>query len=309
MSSSPVGAWQEFSADRLSKGDYIAHCHEACRILFELADRVPGSEVDRIEVRANAVHVVLDDGVRFHIDRNDVRQPPLETVHFHGFEPAEWAILRRALRPGGTLFDIGANIGWYTVRLAAADPSCHVHAFEPIPDTFATLSRNVGLNAVPNVSLHTIGLSDRAGTAEFFYSAASTGAASAANLLGLPDTARVTVRLETLDDFAATAGRLPDVIKCDVEGGELNVVRGGLATIRLAKPVILMELLRKWAAKFGYHPNDVLDLLEGCGYRTYAVAAAGPRPLDRVTETTEETNFLFLHPDVHGDWIRELANP
>ena len=52
-----------------------------------------------------------------------------------------------------------------------------------------------------------------------------------------------------------------DFIKCDVEGNELSVIQGGEKLIKSHKPIILLELLRKWSARFNFHPNEVIELL------------------------------------------------
>ena len=307
MELNPVACRARFASGELPKADYIRLMHASYRRLFEIAALMTGSTVARIEILPGEVQIVLADGARFWVDPEDVRQPQLEELHFGGFEAHEWDSLCALVRPGMRVLDVGANIGWYTVRFARRFPDVTIDAFEPVPHTFGVLARNVGLNAPKNVTLHPFGLSDREGEADFHFSAASTGAASAANILGLPDAATVRVRLRTLDGFCRDTGTAPDFIKCDVEGGELLFLKGGRETVRAARPMIFLEMLRKWAAKFGYHPNEIIDLLAGDGYACFEMTPAGPAPLARMTDATAGTNFLFLHPDRHSDTIREVT--
>jgi FkbM family methyltransferase len=297
----------QFARGELAKPDYIRRLHETARHLFGYAELLPGTGVHRIELTPGGVQVVLADGARFEVDRDDIRQPQLEELYFGGFEGHEWEAVCRLIRPGMVVFDIGANIGWYTVRLARRFPTLAIHSFEPVPHTRGVFERNLALNPPAQVTVHPYGLSDRAGEATFHFSPTLTGGASAANILGLSDADKVTVRLDTLDAFCARTKLAPDFIKCDVEGGEFLVLQGGPETLRTAKPVVFLEMLRKWAAKFGYHPNDIIAFMAGHGYGCWEMTPTGPARIDRMTDETAGTNFLFLHAEAHADTIRGIA--
>ncbi len=299
--------WGKYRNSEISKTEYIQSMHDSHRRLFEYSSFLQGSGIERIEILPGELQIVCAGGVRFAIDPDDLRQPPLEELHFRGFEADEWETFRRLIQPDMTVFDIGANIGWYTVKIGALLPSVRLHAFEPVPDTYRTIWKNVELNRLGNVTLHPFGLSDREGEAEFHFSPASTVAASAANILDLPESARVKVALRTLDSFCAESGLSPDFIKCDVEGGELRVLQGGRETLAKARPILFLEMLRKWSAKFGYHPNEIIDLMIALGYRCFEQAATGLGPFSRMTEATRSTNFIFLHNDRHSEIIRNIA--
>jgi hypothetical protein len=71
--------------------------------------------------------------------------------------------------------------------------------------------------------------------------------------------------------------------------------------------MLLLELLRKWSARFGYHPNDALDLLAEHGYRCFTAIEGGRlREFGRVLEDTVETNYFFLHREAHAEQITRL---
>jgi hypothetical protein len=102
-------------------------------------------------------------------------------------------------------------------------------------------------------------------------------------------------------------GIVPGLIKCDVEGAELMVFRGGAETIATAKPIVFTEMLRKWAAKFGYNPNEIIDWFAALGYGCYTVRGSRLEVFGAMNEATAETNFFFLHRVAHASRIAELA--
>ncbi len=85
-----------------------------------------------------------------------------------------------------------------------------------------------------------------------------------------------------------------DFIKCDVEGAELLTFQGGLKTITKYKPIVFTEMLRKWSAKFNYHPNEIIELFKDIGYGCYFVVNDKLHEIKMMTDETIETNFFFL---------------
>ena len=119
------------------------------------------------------------------------------------------------------------------------------------------------------------------------------------NLAQRDDATLIDCELRTLDsvlDWLPPHAQV-DFLKCDVEGNELFVLQGGLELLSQHKPVLLCELLRKWAAAFGYHPNEAIDLLRSLGYKAYTVAPAGRlAEFSSIDDDTIQTNFFFVHP-------------
>ena len=98
-----------------------------------------------------------------------------------------------------------------------------------------------------------------------------------------------------------------DFIKCDVEGAEFMVLKGGKQTISEKKPVLFLELLRKWSKEFGYTPNDVIKFMREIGYECYCIRNKKLSKITEITEETVETNFVFLHKDKHSVLAKELG--
>lgn len=146
--------------------------------------------------------------------------------------------LRRVLQPGATFWDVGAHAGFFAILASRiVGPSGRVHAFEPLPDNRRRLALALELNGVTNVDVHDCALSDRAGHAMLY----GTSASVTWSLVAARDASdAVTVATETLDSLARSLPP-PNVLKIDVEGSELAVLRGGIELLRERRPSILVE--------------------------------------------------------------------
>ncbi len=164
-------------------------------------------------------------------------------------EPEVQDALAQLIEPGQTVYDVGANIGFFTILCSRlVGPQGRVYAFEPIPQNLATLRRNVALNGLTNVVVVEKALSSSTGTAEMFVSPWS--AFHSLNVAGAskqdnhgPEAGEIVVQTVTLDEFLQDGDvRAPDLVKIDVEGAELIVLAGMGETLRTRKPLLLCEL-------------------------------------------------------------------
>jgi FkbM family methyltransferase len=164
-------------------------------------------------------------------------------------EPEVQEALAELIEPGQTVYDVGANIGFFTILCSRlVGPTGKVYAFEPIPENLVTLRHNIALNNLTNVVVVEQALSASTGTAEMFVSPWS--AFHSLNVDGAskrenhgPDGGQITVETITLDEFVQGDGvSAPDLIKLDVEGAELLVVAGMHETLRTVQPLLLVEV-------------------------------------------------------------------
>jgi FkbM family methyltransferase len=290
---------------RITKAEFIA---QACALHQQLWGYLPhlgASEVHEIVLRADGVRFVMgDEAVLMEAPAGEARVAPLEALNFGAYEPEETAVMNLLASEARCILDVGANIGYHALRLALREPTATVHAFEPLPQSYEFLSRNIAANGLADrVRAYGYGLSRSSGSFEFFIAPENGTNASLLNVAGRDDAKRVVGLAMTLDDWAANTGAAPDYIKIDVEGAELWVVEGGAKTIAQHKPKVFAELLRKWSAPFGYHPNDMLRFFAQLGYDCWAVGSEGVRRLAEVTDETAETNYAFLHEQEHAETI------
>jgi FkbM family methyltransferase len=145
------------------------------------------------------------------------------------------------LRPGDTVLDLGANVGFLTlVSAAIVGPAGRVVAFEPMPGNATALRRNVELNGLTNVEVVQAAVSRAAGSASF----ATNGSDQRGSLVRATDDGGGTIVVDTVsvDDEVVRLGVSPALIKIDVEGAELDVLIGMRRVLDLAKPTIVCEI-------------------------------------------------------------------
>jgi FkbM family methyltransferase len=183
------------------------------------------------------------------------------------YEMQKCARFAESVPPGGTVFDLGANVGYYTlISSFAAGPAGRVYAFEPLPRNLAFLRRHLTLNRVKNVTVVEAAVADRVGTARFEEDA-STSRGRLGGLGGLE------VRAVALDEWAGREGiPAPDLLKIDIEGAELLALRGARRMLAAAHPPIFLS------THSGKVHRDCLELLESLGYRATPLDG---RPLER----------------------------
>lgn len=299
----------QFGQGTLSKSDFIASALQLHQHLFEYVDITRTTDVREISITPQGICFVLgDERIRLFCPENEARVAPIEVMNFNQYEPEETRVMDILAEGCQSILDVGANIGLYTVRFAKRMPGAHIYAFEPLPSSHAFLQRNVAANAVgANVTCFNYGLSEASGTVEFFLSPTAGTNASLKNVAQADNARAIVGMVLTLDQWVANQAVAPDFIKCDVEGAELLVFRGGKATLAQHQPLVFAELLRKWSKPFGYHPNDMLGFFAELGYECLAVGGAGVRRIHEVTDTTPETNYAFLHAHKHAHMLARLV--
>lgn len=195
----------------------------------------------------------------------------------------ETQYLEPYVEPGDVVVDVGANYGYTTTYFASeVGPDGYVISLEPEPDTRALLEHNVRSNGHANVDIVAAAAGDRTGTVSLFRSA--TNFANHSLNGGLVPNVRDSVEIDvvTVDELCATrlAGRLPTVLKVDVEGWEWAVLQGAKQVLEQARPAIWLEYWPAGIRANGHDPKDVLDLFDGLGYTTTAHDLVIESPVD-----------------------------
>jgi FkbM family methyltransferase len=294
---------------QITKTQFINFMFDAHNVLFKYSDLL--KDVDIAEIKISAEGVLFsskNDGIKIFCSANDKRTAPFEIMNFGGYETGDADLLYSLINDGDIIFDIGANIGWYTISMAKRFPASAIYAFEPLPATFNNLQKNITINEVKNVVQNNFGFSSEEKTLTFYSSPHTSVSNSARNITGDDEAVATDCKVKRLDDFVSTQKLKIDFIKCDVEGAELFVFEGGLNTIINHKPVVFTEMLRKWAAKFNYHPNNIVELFSQAGYKCFYNDGNNKlKEIKLVDEETTATNFFFLHADKHALILKKNA--
>ena len=202
---------------------------------------------------------------------------------FGEYEPFETAFLARVLEPGFTFIDIGANTGYYALLAAKAVGKLgRVVAFEPSPFNAEILARNVRLNNLSNVVVEQMALSSEECEVKLFLSSINAGDHRVYD--GHDDDfynagksrSHIRVRAITLDKYLGGWTESVDVIKIDVQGAEIDVLRGMLCTLASNESVVLMaEYWPHGLMRCAGNSLEFLSILDQQGFRVFRARAEG----------------------------------
>lgn len=203
----------------------------------------------------------------------------------------EMQLIRSLVSIGDSVADVGANAGWYTAEFSSAvGPQGRVYSFEPVGENYAILVALLRKAHLDNVLPFRAALAAQPAEAEVVIPEMEGFLGYYWAHLAKPEDRgrRETIKVLTLDQLAkaGTIGRL-DFVKCDVEGGELNVILGGQATIRSQKPGWLVEVSRDSS-------GPVFDLFQHEGYQAF-VLNNGQLVEVKSYRDKEFSNYFFLH--------------
>jgi FkbM family methyltransferase len=235
-----------------------------------------GSEIGAlVPFEKQFVMTELPDGTRFWINMHD--RYVSRAIHLNDYEQIETSFIRKTVRPGMRVLDIGANLGWFTVQMAKMVGPCgHVTSFEPRCDLFHYLSRTVRENKLGNVSLHNCALGGQDGEAELRWPADGVNpGGTQLNMTAVMSRGMLYQKtpMRVLDDEISED---VNFIKIDVEGAEKLVFSGAKRILTKIRPVILSELapdaLRQ-VSNVGF--DEYMAFLQSLGYTAYQLTEQG----------------------------------
>jgi FkbM family methyltransferase len=243
---------------------------------------------------------------------DDGRPSPLErAIDRVPFLEKELFLLNRLVRAGDVCLDVGAAGGAHLLVMARrVGASGQVLGVEPRPASLRALRRIVNLTGVADrVRLTAVALADRVGEQRLRIPVVPTRAHFRGSTLDLTDTAafaglparEIDVQTTTLDELVLAEGldRL-DVLKCDVEGAELLVLRGATDVLQRLRPIVILEADDEHQRRFDATAQDVLDAVTVHGYRVYRYRRGRLEPVDGVVAGEDDYVFVPSERDAPG---------
>jgi FkbM family methyltransferase len=242
-------------------------------------------------------HHYTGDPIRLHSFRH-------KGYWYHGRsrEKKTMTIFRRLLRPGDSVIEVGGHIGYISLYFKSLVQSGEVYVFEPGANNLPYIRRNVGPRGIHLVEK---AAGDRSGTAAFFlesltgqnnsfvrgFNGLKDNASNA--FVATPKVTEVMVEMVRLDDFMTAHSIRPALIKIDVEGFELCVLKGMKETISRHAPKIMVEVQAD--------EEEVYSLLTCAGYRLFnCLLSVCSKPADL------RGNVFALHSVLHKEILEEL---
>lgn len=216
----------------------------------------------------------------------------------------ELYVARLLIKKDAVVFDIGANIGQFTILFSSlVGQKGKVYAFEPVHETYSFLIKNLkSWRLRDNIKESQIALSDRNSEAIIYTPigdltqsslAQHTDSTSWIDGLKKRKIQCQKVKLMTIDSFMEeNLIERVDYIKCDVEGAEFSVIKGAEKLLsRIDRPIILLEFFPAWAQDFGYNALDIFSFLRSTG--GYSVFHVQGKKIKEVTDFSAEMPGTF----------------
>lgn len=214
------------------------------------------------------ITVKMDPRFYYHVDFGD--------KHNNG-----WNQCLDACQATHTFLDVGAHIGLYTLPAALIMRGRgQVHAFEPSPVNFEHLNRHIKMNDLTNVTVTETLVGDSNAPAILNFDDSDVNAMNTmAKLESGPKASfrALEVKQTRIDDYCSQKSIKPDLIKIDVEGADLKVLKGAEQTLRKFKPRIFLSLHPALMKKMGDEVEDLVTFMQGLGYEIVNLDGTKPR--------------------------------
>ena len=198
----------------------------------------------------------------------DPRDLVTQSILSSGIWEPESTRVVEALQEGGVFIDVGAHVGYYTLDASKrVGKSGKVVAVEPNPPTADRLRRNVSLNNASNVSVQQVACTDTETKLHFFQAGFENTGSSSLSKNNARSNQEIEVRGARLDAIVKELDlRRIDLVKIDVEGAELQVLRGMTESLAKYRPKVIIELVEGNLKNLGASVKEVREFFRQNGY-------------------------------------------
>lgn len=239
------------------------------------------------------------EGRKMYLDKNDSLK-----LSLYPYAAEQTAFFKKHVKKGDVVLDLGANIGYFTCLFAQlVGDSGKVFAFEPEPNNFKILKKNVEINGYTNVTIEQKAVSDKNGTIQMYLSNSPKD-----HRIYNPQDNRDSIEIEciTLDDYFKDLDVNIDFVKSNVQGADFGAFQGMSSLVQKSKSHIIMALEYSPALLkgFGSDPSDFLDKLIANNFKLHdirlyekIVAVTKEQLLENYTVENKKGGFLLCIPE------------
>jgi len=210
------------------------------------------------------------------------------------FEGQETKFLKSLVSESSVCFDVGANIGYYSLLFASLSPRGVVHSFEPVPLNYHILCANSILNGFANLKPNLCAMGDKQDSVQLVVSSDSAYS-SLVDTGRKPAARKITVQMITLDDYCnSNEIHRIDFLKADVEGAEGKVLSGAQQVMRdpERRPrTVMLELYEPMLKQYGSSTQEISARMRALGYRPSVLLGGALVP---------------FQPDLHGHFYNVI---
>ncbi len=263
---------------RLRENYYLGNALAHIALPIHLVCKRLSVEIQK-KIKRNGVAIRLPNGQILRLDRD--AGIAISSLLFwnglDGYEPQTSKVLRFFFERSATFVDVGANYGYYSILGGSWNPALRVISFEPVPEIYRALNRNISLNRLEKrVVAFNVALSDRSGKATFFLpqgeskDCEATGTLASDSWQNRQQSPSFEVETTRFDDFERLHPMRVDIVKIDVEDFECGVLRGMQEVISRDRPFIVCEILPR---EHGNHQTK--EIIHVLGYTPYWITPSG----------------------------------
>jgi FkbM family methyltransferase len=201
------------------------------------------------------------------IIRNTLQFLHLDITKNIAYDRMTNAIMKKVIQKNSNCIDVGCHKGEIMRKIWSLAPRGTHYAFEPIPYMFDKLLEEFG----DKIQVLPYALSNDIGAAQFQWvknAPAYSGLRNRKYAIENPDIETIHVKIEKLDHIIPESINI-DFIKIDVEGGEFDVLKGGIETLKRCKPIVIFEFGLGSSEFYDTKPNELFDFCDQIGYKIY----------------------------------------
>lgn len=253
-------------------------------------DKWVGSTIGKLvpenwQYKPGTVRRATRNGLSYLLDISDYQQ----WLIYFGFLNDRPDGLHGLVKPGFNIIDVGGNIGQTSMELSGmVSHNGRIWAFEPDPLNYSKFKTHLELNDLPNIEAINKGLGSHEHQARMM---PKTEHNRGGSNVQLEDHGQgVQVEITTLDRFVADRGIRANLIKIDVEGYEMEVLKGAEGTLRSQRPILFVEVDDELLRAKGTSPSAVIAFVEALGYN---ILKAGSHE-----RLTKDQDFSGCHFDI-----------